>query len=84
MANNDAATTDTDHLTANAEQTIGGAQLTRRQVLAGVAAGAAVAFPTIIPARVLWVVGAIHRSRSGCRQTMDGSCAQSTSQQDVM
>jgi predicted dehydrogenase len=63
MTNNDAKTTGTNHEASNAESTTGGSQVTRRQILAGVAAGAAFALPTIVPSRVLGRDGAIAPSQ---------------------
>lgn len=59
MTNNDAKTTSTNHENCSVESTTGGSQVTRRQILAGVAAGAAFALPTIVPSRVLGRDGAI-------------------------
>ncbi len=59
MTNNDAKTTGTNHEASSAGSTTGGSQVTRRQILAGVAAGAAFALPTIVPSRVLGRDGAI-------------------------
>lgn len=59
MTNNDAKTTGTNHEASGAGSTTGGSQVTRRQILAGVAAGAAFALPTIVPSRVLGRDGAI-------------------------
>lgn len=63
MTNNDAKTTGTNHEASNAESTTGGSQVTRRQILAGVAAGAAFALPTIVPSRILGRDGAIAPSQ---------------------
>jgi predicted dehydrogenase len=58
MTNNENQKTDSIR-NAGVEPTAGGSQFTRRQVLAGMAAGAAVAFPTIVPSRVLGRDGAV-------------------------
>ncbi len=59
MTSYDTTKTDICGDAASVEPTTGGSQFTRRQVLAGMAAGAAVAFPTIVPARVLGRDGAV-------------------------
>jgi predicted dehydrogenase len=59
MTNHDATATDQNQLTNGSKPATDKSQLTRRQVLAGMAAGVAVALPTIVPARVLGRDGAV-------------------------
>jgi len=59
MTNNDTVKADSIRNATNAESTSGGSQFTRRQALASLAAGAAIAIPTIVPGRVLGRDGAV-------------------------
>ncbi len=59
MTNNQVQTTGSSGDSRSVETTTSGSQVTRRQVLAGMAAGAALAFPTIVPARALGREGAV-------------------------
>ncbi|MFM2094418.1 MAG: hypothetical protein RIS70_1542 [Planctomycetota bacterium] len=59
MTNDHKNTMDTTRASMRTEPTKASVQFTRRQAIAGMAAGAAVAFPTMVPSRVLGRDGAV-------------------------